>query len=45
MLPLLAMTVCSAAVIETFTTEADNIIMPLGAAVVQLSLGILKSKR
>jgi hypothetical protein len=34
-------TVVSAAIIETFTSEADNIIMPLVAVIVHVVLGLL----
>lgn len=34
-------TVLSAAIIETFTFEADNIIMPLAAVIVHVALGLL----
>mgnify|MGYP003384990810 CR=1 FL=1 len=34
-------TVVSAAIVETFTSEADNIIMPLTAATVHIALALL----
>jgi hypothetical protein len=34
-------TIFSAGMIETFTSEADNIIMPLGAVIVHLALSLL----